>query len=77
MGGEQEEFETHPGPLLAGDLIVIEIGGKIVPRRPNDLRPQWFVCLNHQDGESAVSLEPFNNPTRAHKARKYVAGWVG
>ena len=71
------DFELHPGPLLAGDLIVIEIGGKIVPKRPDDPSPQWFVVLKEQAGQESVPLKPFNNPTKLHKARRYVALWGG
>lgn len=69
------DFEEHPGPLLAGDLIVIEIGGKLVPKLPTDPSPQWFIVLSSQHGTDPVPLEPFNNPTKLHKARKYVAMW--
>lgn len=71
------DFELHHGPLLAGDLIVIDIGGKLVQKRPNDLRPQWFVVLKDQSGSESVPLKPFNEPTRLHKARRYVALWGG
>lgn len=64
-------------PLNAGDLIVIEIGGKLVPRRPWDDRPQWFVALEDQDGISPVRMNPFDNPTAKHTAKKVVAGWAG
>ncbi len=66
-------FETHPGPLIAGDLIVIEINGKLVPKPSNDLSPQWFVVLKDQIAEESVQLKPFNEPTALHKAHKYVA----
>lgn len=71
---ECDDFEIHPGPLLKGDLIVIEIEGKIVPKRPYDNSPQWFVVLNDQTGVESIGLKPFNH-TKHHKARKYIAGW--
>ena len=72
-----DEFELHTGQLVKGDLIVIEINGKIVPRRPTDARPQWFVVLKDQKDAEEVPLKPFNNQTTLHVARKYVARWGG
>ena len=73
--GAYMEFELHPGPLLKGDLIVIEINGKLVPKRPYDALPQWFVVLEDQEGSESVQLKPFNNQTKLHKARRYLAMW--
>jgi len=66
-------FETHHGPLIAGDLIVIEINGRLVPKPSNDLTPQWFVVLKDQIAKEEVPLKPFNEPTKGNIARKYVA----
>ena len=69
------DYELHRGPLKIGDLIVIEIFGKIVPRRPDDPSPQWFVVTEDQRGNEAVGLMPFHGKTSKHFARKYVASW--
>lgn len=69
------EFETHVGPLLKGDLIVIEIDGRIVPRRPNDKRPQWFLVLNDQKGQENISLKPFNEHKKHQKPKLFKAVW--
>jgi len=70
-------FDLHPGPLLAGDLIVIEINGKIVPKLPDDFRPQWFVVLKDQKDGEEVPLKPFNTESKLYKVRRYVAVWKG
>lgn len=66
------EYELHTGPLLAGELIVLEVSGKLVPRRPDDPRPQWFTVLQDQSDGGSVLLRPFNDVTEKHKARRYV-----
>ena len=71
----EHSFEEHTGPLLAGDLIVVEVFGKIVPKLPSDPSPQWFLVLNNQVGKENVGLQPFFNETAKHKAKKYKANW--
>jgi hypothetical protein len=75
MAGVAMDFEQHPGPLCKGDLIVVEIGGKLVPKGQNGRRPQWFVVLNDQTGTDRVQLQPFNTETKMHTARRYVCQW--
>lgn len=73
----EPQFLESEGPLRKGDLIVIESGGRIVPRRPDDATPQWFVVLEDQNGREPVQLKPFNNHTSLHKARTLrVAGFT-
>ncbi len=69
--GILDEFEDHKGLLRAGDLIVIEIFGRIVPKRPSDKNPQWFVVLSDQIVNEPVNLKPFNTPCGLFKAAKY------
>lgn len=68
-------FEEHPGPLVKGDVIVLEIYGKIVPRRPDDARPQVFIVQAHQDGNGQVPLIPVSAVPRGCKPRLYKCGW--
>ena len=71
------EFEDHLGPLCKGDLIVIEIGGRIIPKGPDDPTPQWFVVLGEQAGNERIPLKPYKCATSLQKARKYKALWGG
>jgi len=69
----QQQFDVHPGPLKKGDLIVIEIGGRVVPKLPTDSRPAVFVVLEDQRDAESVRLKPHNAPlTALHKPRLYV-----
>ncbi len=70
-----DEFEVHPGPLKMGDLIVIEVNGKIVPRRPDDPRPQWFLVNEDQNGSEDIKLTPITHRLVGEKVRKYRAGF--
>lgn len=69
-------MDYHPGPLIQGDVIVIEIGGKIVPKRPWDSSPQWFVVRDHQKGAQQVPLLPIDD-NKALEPRIYRATWGG
>ena len=68
------DFAIHDGPLLAGDLIVIEIAGMLVPNSNDSALPQWFIVRHDQKGNESVLFTPCHNPTRRHVARRYVAG---
>jgi len=67
-------YKIHPGPLLKGDVIVIEIKGEFVPKSPiakGESPAQWFLCLNDQNGVDSVQIKPIDdNP--ALLPRKYM-----
>ena len=66
-------YKYHEGPVYKGDVLVIEICGKIVPKRPDDPSPQWFVALEDQS-EKGIPLKPMKD-VFCFKPRIYKAGW--
>ena len=68
------DYESKEGPILKGDILVLEIGGKLVPKRPDDPKPQWFVALADQHGRAEIPLKPMEE-CGFYKPRKYAVGW--
>ena len=71
-----EGYKEHPGPITKGDILVIEIGGKVVPKRPDDPRPQWFMALADQQGAEPIPLKPVDD-NKFFAPRLYKAEWGG
>lgn len=70
-----DAYTEHPGPLLQGDIIVLEINGKLLPRGDGAPGPQWFIVQQSQKDGGSVPLLFMNNPTSLHVARRYKCGW--
>jgi len=71
-----DEFEIHPGPILAGDFLVIEINGQLLKKPANTDAPQWFVARASQNGAESIPLKPIDE-CKFYKPRKYIAAWNG
>jgi len=57
------------------DLIMLEIGGKLVPKRPNDPTPQVFLVTGDPDSDGSLPLKPFNGKTDKRVVQTYVVGF--
>ena len=57
------------------DLIVLEILGNIVPKRPNDSTPQIFLVTGDVDNNFEIPLKPFNGKPNKRKVWTYKAGY--
>ncbi len=53
------ELEDCKGLLVQGDLIILEVNGIVVPKRPTDKTPQVFVVLKDQLQGESVDLAPY------------------
>lgn len=58
---EPKDLEYHEGPIKKGDVIIVEINGKIVPKRPWDPSPQWFVALVDAEGNNEIPMQPMRD----------------
>ena len=58
------------------DLIVLEILGKIVLKRPNDSTPQIFLVTGDADNNFSIPLKPFNVKPNKRKVWTYKAGFA-
>jgi hypothetical protein len=68
-----EIYELHPGPIIQGDLLVVEVGGKLVQSPQGG--EQWFVAVEDDKGQG-VNMKPVNYYKKGLKARKYVASGI-
>lgn len=66
-----EDFELADTPLKAGDLVVVECYGKLIPRADGS-GPQLFVAPLNQIPGQAIDIKPFHGAATAHKAKRFV-----
>jgi hypothetical protein len=55
------------------ELIMLEINGKLVPKRPDDPTPQVFIVTG--DANGSLPLKPFNGKTGNRVVQTYVVGF--
>ena len=67
-------LDRHEGPICKGDVIVVEILGKLVPKRPDDPRPQWFIALDDEGKPGGVPLKPID-ANEFYNPRIYQVCW--
>jgi hypothetical protein len=68
-------YEYLTEPPKADDLIVIEVNGKLIPKRPNAPMPQVFIVAGNPDSNGSIPLKPFNSRTHRRKVWAYRAGY--
>jgi len=66
------EFEQQTGPIHKGDLLVIEVNGKLVPK-VDKTGPQWFVVTCEERESGRIDMETFNAENATLKPKRYVA----
>ena len=57
------------------ELIMLEINGKLVPKRPNDPTPQVFIVTGEPDASGSLPLKPFNGKTGNRVLQTYIVGF--
>lgn len=68
-------YEYLTEPPETDDLIVIEVNGKLIPKRPNEPMPQVFIVVGNPDTDGSIPLKPFKGQINKRKVWAYKAGY--